>query len=176
MGKNNSKNSGARTAFIVIIAGVIILALAIRAWQRLTPRPPKIEPPIINLEDPTLEIRSLDGQVLNIKNNSLTVEIPSILGVEIPKNSPLRVRTVMLDQATQFNYEIEKSSAVYAEEMKIYQQKKDEGKFALPPRPKENRNITIQDIKVGDYVYIVGINSQDLKERKTFLASEITVK
>jgi len=91
---------------------------------------------------------NLSGKILKIASDkkSLTVEVPGIYGVNLPKN--YQEKRVLIDENTKIVLKTNKDAAVFEEEMNELKKKGE----MTPPLPYVEEEITAGDLRIGDII------------------------
>jgi hypothetical protein len=121
------------------------------------------------LESTPVEV--LAGTILAVEED-LIVDIPAILGVSIPGDSPRRTRTVEVSDAAEIFDRIPKNRAQFEREIADYT-RKPKSAAGEPPLPYILREIAKFDLKVGDTVMIRAARGVDVRDTPTIEAVEI---
>lgn len=162
---------------IALVLAAVLIAGGIAWWAARRPAPPPAgEEPRVNLDDPTLEVRAIQGIITRVDAGELTVDIPSIFGVAVPEGSPRRARTVRVSSGTRIYAEVEREPGAYDAALRAYLEARDRGERALAPPPREEAPLTLIQVKVGEFVRIVGEGAADIKDAAVILAAEISVR
>jgi len=91
---------------------------------------------------------NLSGKILEIASDkkSLTVEVPGVYGVNLPKN--YQEKRVLIDENTKIVLRTNKDAAVFEKEMNELKKKGE----MTPPLPYIEKEIKIDDLLVGDAI------------------------
>lgn len=118
----------------------------------------------------SVSVTSLSGTVGGIADNSITMEVPSMLGVTIPSDADLFIRTVRISPETKITERVWRSEAELAAAMREYRAR---GGSGMPPEPFVLRNLSLSDLIVGDRISVTA-GGEDLKDVLEISAREIT--
>ncbi len=175
MPKSDSVLVTTRTIVIIIISIIVLVGIFLltRSRERTEPPPPPPETPAVNLSDPTLEIRRLSGMILAITPQGFQMDVPSILGVALDANSPLRTREIIITTATRITQSSAKNSAQYAREREAYYKKRAQGERVFPPSSSSEIVIPKSRLKVGDAIQVTGVQDESIKDMNPITAGSI---
>lgn len=159
----------------VVLAGAALYLLMsgkVKKFGNVVPPPatPSIEEEHARVLE-EIPILNLFGTITKIEENMVTIDVSEILGVEIPKNSPRRTRTVVISSETNIFDRFSKSDAELQKEIELYRKKGNQN--APPPTPYELKEISADDLKVGDGIIIEGESGLDLKDLASIPALKI---
>ncbi len=146
-----------RTALLVGGAVVTVVLLAVIAARH--GREPDAGPALL---DPSVTVPSLSGTIVAIAGDTLTVDVPQIVGAAIPERSPLRRRTVTVTRATQIMARTPKPAAEYGRERTVYAARRAEGVLTVPPHSYREAAVPKTELRVGDAIRVVDAE-RDLK-------------
>ncbi len=179
-----SSNISNKKLILIIVAIVVIVAVAafflVRSLGIFATSDEVIEQiskqvseDVIKQVLPTVPVYNLFGAITKI-NNNITINVPSIMGVNLPVGSNLRVREIIISDQTKIYNQVRKSENLFNEELNQYNQKKLEGDTSVvPPSPYNMKEITKNDLKVGDILNVREKNNSDIKETLSFEAKTI---
>lgn len=140
---------------------------------------PPVSPAALSSSDLTSVVKSilpegkassLSGKIKSYQGNTLVVEVPLVLGVKIPQNSDLRLRTVSISPETEIFIRKKKDASDFNEEMKRYQRQKIS---QAPPHPYEFIQTNTSALKPGKEILFY--SSSDIKSRKVIRANKIVL-
>jgi len=91
---------------------------------------------------------NLSGKILEIASDkkSLTVEVPGVYGVNLPKD--YQKKRILIDENTKIVLRTNKDAAVFEKEMNELKKKGE----ITPPLPYVEKEIKIDDLMVGDAI------------------------
>ena len=118
---------------------------------------------------PDGKIPLISGVITNAAGNILNIDVPSILGVKIPKEADIRGRVVFISQATKVVDRILKDEAVYERELAEYGQNRG----GEPPSPYKYLNLKPSELEVGDTISVQS-GGEDIKTLGTIQATNVT--
>jgi hypothetical protein len=124
--------------------------------------------------DPAMNVPTLTGSVLDVQNDSFTLDVPQILGTPVPERLPLRTRVVHVGANTVISGRSERTANEYEAALKQYVAAKARGARAIPPHTYAELALTIRDLRTGDVVRVSELGFPDIKAKPEILATAIT--
>lgn len=146
-----------RTALAIGAAIVIVVVLILASRNRG-------EQPAggFDFTDQAIVIPSLTGIVTAVTAETLTIDVPQILGVAIPERSPFRKRTVILTSATKIVARTSKTSEAYQRERVAYAARRAAKIDSIPPHSYSENVLSRTELRVGDTIRVIDAQ-HDLK-------------
>ncbi len=159
---------------IVVIAGFGMVYLLLTSG--LVRRDENVLPPEVKLTEyekvlETTPVSVLVGTIVRT-GEELVVDVPAILGVATPENSPRRTKMIAIIEGTRVLARAVKSSAELDRELREYTRKTSSLR-GEPPLPYTIKTIDKVDLKVGDVVMIRAAAGVDVRDEKIIEAAEI---
>lgn len=168
------KNSGAdspKAAKVLTIAAALLILLILVISNFSKKAGPTAITEIRELQG--LTVASLHGTVMSIESGRvITMEVSALLGIPLMDSSPLKIRTVQLNQNTQIYEAVAKDPGLFRQELAQYNRAKP-GSGNLPPSGTVINYLSINDLKVGDSISVREADSADLKYKTEIQASYI---
>lgn len=124
---------------------------------------------------PQISVANLHGVIKNIQGNNITLEVPEIMGTNIPLDSQLRTRTVVVSGSTKIYLRTALSQAELQKAFDKYKSDKAKGLNVTPPAPYETKEITLSQLAIGNDIQVIGETS-DIKTSLIINATEIIKK
>ena len=121
-----------------------------------------------------IEITSVNGSIQEIENNKLTLKIQAL---EPLADSKLDIRIIEINDETIFYKLIVKSSEQFEKEFQEFEKTVEKEDFVgdIPyPEPFTKEEITFDDIKVGQRVFVEA--GKDIKDLSQFEVVEVIIR
>lgn len=154
-------------SLFVIALGLLYLGLIYGPYSRLT-RLAKVpdQSVIPGVGSP---VHALWGKVVEVGSDYIVLDVPQVLGVNIPSSSPLRERTVKVSRYTSIIDRIAKEEIQITGEMKAYNPKSG----TPPPSPYFEHLVQIRDLQLGNFVMASGLPGVDVGGIREIVAARI---
>ena len=144
--QSNNKN----VLIYAVIAAIVALGIGYYLGASLGKNKPGESPEAMLKEvfGSALFVNNLSGKILEISpdKKSLTVEVPGIYGVNLPKN--YQEKRILIDENTKIVLRTNKDAAVFKKEMNELKKKGE----TAPPLPFVEKEIKVDDLTIGDAI------------------------
>ena len=175
-GKTPAEPIRSSSRLTIAVTALVLFGIFVLAYSFVSPKkrplgelPQETVSTVVKGVLPDGEVRTLTGVIAGLEGSILTVDVPTVLAVQIPKETDIRIRTVRISQSTEVLGRVRKESGVYNAELRAYNSNRAAG--ANPPSPYTFSAIAIDELRMGDHILIRSNN--DVKEALDFGASAV---
>ncbi|MFA4890564.1 MAG: hypothetical protein WC587_02990 [Candidatus Paceibacterota bacterium] len=171
--ENEPKKTSSLVVLLTLVVGLVIgfVASSLTGKQSSQQTPEQAKEDTIKAILPSTY--NLSGTIKEIKGDEIILDVPGIMGVNIPSDSQLRTRVIVISEATKIYSQTQLSAEEFSAAVERYKKDLAKGLKVTPPPPSTQKEITKGELAAGDNIQVNGGTNQDLKVLLTINALEI---